>query len=155
VRTFFGCFRNGRSHFLAWVSAAGGRGSSWIFIHDTVDRGLIVLFSVFFCYFSIFFFRSPPLGNFSADALAFSWNFYMMRPHAARTNWGRGSIFRNFLFGGLLIRPHIKFYLFSKENWNLFLREAVIYYGNRVKIFLWRSDFLLWKIGEEELFSYK
>jgi len=32
-------------------------------------RGLIVLFSVFFCYFPVFFSLSPP-RNFSADALA-------------------------------------------------------------------------------------
>jgi len=38
----------------------------WIFIHDTdiVDKGLIVLFSVFF-----FVVPSPPPGNFSAEAL--------------------------------------------------------------------------------------
>jgi len=34
-------------------------------------RGLIVLFSVFFTIFWSFFFRWAPLGNYSADALAF------------------------------------------------------------------------------------
>jgi len=33
----------------------GGRGSPWIFIHDnTIDRGLIVLFSVFLLFFGLF-----------------------------------------------------------------------------------------------------
>jgi len=50
-----------------------GAVAPWIFIHgtDIVDRGLIVLFSVFFCYFSVFFplSSSHPPGNFSANAL--------------------------------------------------------------------------------------
>jgi len=35
----------------------------WIFKHgtDVVDSGLIVLFSVFFAIFLLFFFRCPPL----------------------------------------------------------------------------------------------
>jgi len=47
-----------------------GRGSCppppQIFIHGTniVERGLKVLFSVFFCYFSVFFSVAPPLENF-------------------------------------------------------------------------------------------
>jgi len=82
---------------LAWASAAGCREGPWplwIFIHgtDIVNRGLIVLFFVFFSIFRSFF-RLPPLppwkrlnsaifrfffcypplaptpGNFSADAL--------------------------------------------------------------------------------------
>jgi len=41
---------------------SGEHGSLWIFIHgtDVADRGLIVLFSVFFCFFSVFFPLSPP-----------------------------------------------------------------------------------------------
>jgi len=51
---------------------SGGHGAEplWIFIHSTdiVDRGLIVLFSVFFAIFRSF--SVAPPGNFSADALA-------------------------------------------------------------------------------------
>jgi len=66
----------------------GGRVPPWIFIHGTdiiVDRGLIVLFSVFFFIFRFFFHCSPrrglivlffglfyialPSGKFSANAL--------------------------------------------------------------------------------------
>jgi len=87
----------------SWASADGGRGPPWfkIFIHVTnvVDRGLKVLFSVFFCYYLVFFrcslpgrglivlffglfaifglfsvapSPSHPPGNFSADALEYS-----------------------------------------------------------------------------------
>jgi len=50
--------------FEPWASAAGGRG------HGTniVDRGLKVLFSVFFCYFSVFFSLPAP------------WKFFCRRP---------------------------------------------------------------------------
>jgi len=47
-----------------WASAAGSRGPwpPWIFIHgtDLVNRGLIVLFFAFFCYFSFFFVAPSP-----------------------------------------------------------------------------------------------
>jgi len=54
--------------------AGRGRGLPWIFIHgtDIGDKGLIVLFSVLFCYFSVFFSLAPSPGNFSADALDYS-----------------------------------------------------------------------------------
>jgi len=49
------------------VGSEGQRGGCtppWIFIHgtDIVDRGLIVLFLVFFCYFSVFFPLLPGRG---------------------------------------------------------------------------------------------
>jgi len=48
---------------VLWASAAGGRGSLWIFIHgtDIVDRGLkVLLFSLFLNYFLVFFPLAPP-----------------------------------------------------------------------------------------------
>jgi len=46
---------------------------AWIFIHgtDIVDRGLIVLFSVFFANFWPFFRCPPSPGKFFPDALAY------------------------------------------------------------------------------------
>jgi len=49
----------------SWLSTAGGRGGvvlSWIFIHgtDILDRGSIVLFSVFFANFWFFSIAPPP-----------------------------------------------------------------------------------------------
>jgi len=53
---------NGRVRYMG-VGSRGGACPPWIFKRNTniVDRGLKVLFSNFFCYFSVFFRRPPPL----------------------------------------------------------------------------------------------
>jgi len=50
----------------------------WIFKHGTniVDRGLKVLFSAFFLLFFGLFSVAPPPGKFSADALAYYFNYF-------------------------------------------------------------------------------